>query len=137
MHLKKRKKIYCLSQSFLKSVAVVCRRSKFLMYKHVISLKLQWNSLNIYIKKVIRTKEKMWDSNDLFFLFRWQGKGKCLMKIQPQQENHQKIKRNQRKHIKSCVSIRVLIKGSVGAGLKFGQDILKFDNGWLCHLTED
>lgn len=29
------------------------------------------------------------------------------------------------------------LKGSVGAGLKFGQDILKFDNGWLCHLTED
>lgn len=28
------------------------------MYKHVISLKLQWNSLNICIKKVIRTKEK-------------------------------------------------------------------------------
>lgn len=69
-----KKKNYCLSQSFLKSVAVVCRRSKFLMYKHVISLKLQWNSLNIYIKKVIRTKEKMWDSNDLFFFS--DGKGK-------------------------------------------------------------
>lgn len=55
-------------------MAVVCRRSKFLMYKHVISLKLQWNSLNIYIKKVIRTKEKMWDSNDLFFFL--DGKGK-------------------------------------------------------------
>lgn len=41
---------------------------------HVISLKLQWNSLNIYIKKVIRTKEKMWDSNDLFFFS--DGKGK-------------------------------------------------------------
>lgn len=71
----KKKTIYCLSQSFLKCVAVVCRRSKFLMYKHVISLKLQWNSLNICIKKVTRTtKEKMWDSNDLFFFS--DGKGR-------------------------------------------------------------
>lgn len=44
-------------------------------------------------------------------------------------------KESEKTHQVLC--FRVLIKGSVGAGLKFGQDILKFDNGWLCHLTED
>lgn len=55
----------------------------------------------------------------------------------PEDQKESEKTQKRKYFIKSCVSIRVLIKGSVGAGLKFGQDILKFDNGWLCHLTED